>query len=77
MVESSEQAEELIQRVEAAYGAGGSIDRTDGLTIEHADWRFNIRRSNTEPVIRLNVEARNSKALLTEKVDGLLNIIRK
>ena len=76
-VESSEQAEELIQRVEVAYGAGGSIDRTDGLTIEHADWRFNIRRSNTEPVIRLNVEARNSKALLTEKVDGLLNIIRK
>ena len=76
-VDSSEQAEEIIKRIEAEYGSGGSLDRTDGLTVEYDSWRFNIRKSNTEPLIRLNVETRNSKALLTEKVDGLLNIIRK
>jgi phosphomannomutase len=38
--------------------AGASIDRLDGLTVEHADWWYNVRPSNTEPLLRLNVEAR-------------------
>jgi phosphomannomutase len=37
---------------------GASIDRLDGLTVEHTDWWYNVRPSNTEPLLRLNVEAR-------------------
>lgn len=42
-------------------GAGDSIDRTDGLTVEYPDWWFNLRPSNTEPLLRLNVEAANDE----------------
>ena len=38
--------------------AGASIDLLDGLTVEHADWWYNVRPSNTEPLLRLNVEAK-------------------
>jgi phosphomannomutase len=41
--------------------AGGSIDRLDGLTVEHDDWWYNVRPSNTEPLLRLNVEARTAE----------------
>jgi phosphomannomutase len=37
---------------------GASVDRLDGLTVEHADWWYNVRPSNTEPLLRLNVEAK-------------------
>jgi len=52
-----------------------SIDEIDGVSIEYADWRFNLRGSNTEPVIRLNVEAK-SKELMAEKREELLKLIR-
>ena len=41
--------------------AGASIDRLDGLTVEHGDWWYNVRPSNTEPLLRLNVEARTAE----------------
>lgn len=66
---------EVLSRVEAAY-PGGEIDRTDGLSIEFADWRFNLRGSNTEPVIRLNVESRGNSELMQAKTQELLAIIR-
>ncbi|HET7490021.1 MAG TPA: phosphomannomutase/phosphoglucomutase [Acidimicrobiales bacterium] len=47
----------VIERV-AAVHAGADQDRTDGLTIDHGDWWFNLRPSNTEPLLRLNLEAR-------------------
>jgi phosphomannomutase len=47
---------EAIARHEAAEGA--SVDRLDGLTIDHGDWWYNLRPSNTEPLLRLNVEAK-------------------
>ena len=53
-----------------------NVDETDGVSIEFEDWRFNLRGSNTEPVIRLNVEAK-SKDLMEEKRDELLQLIRK
>ena len=53
----------------------GKADTLDGLSIEFPDWRFNLRASNTEPVIRLNVETRGDKRLLQEKVQELLNEI--
>ncbi len=51
-----------------------SIDRTDGISLEFEEWRFNLRASNTEPVIRLNVETRANRALLDDRV-GELNAI--
>lgn len=51
------------------------IDHTDGLSIEFADWRFNLRGSNTEPLLRLNVETRNNQKLLKEKTEELLGKI--
>ncbi|MGW8313868.1 MAG: phosphomannomutase, partial [Desulfuromonadales bacterium] len=43
------------------------VDHTDGLSIAYADWRFNLRMSNTEPVVRLNVESRGDQRLMTQK----------
>jgi len=43
--------------VEAAGGALGTGDRLDGLTVDRGDWWYNLRPSNTEPLLRLNVEA--------------------
>ncbi|MGH2674596.1 MAG: phosphomannomutase/phosphoglucomutase [Actinomycetota bacterium] len=54
----------------------GRQDRLDGLTVEYDDWWFNVRASNTEPLLRLNVEAR-SESLLEEKTRELLAVIRK
>ena len=67
--------EKVLAQVEQQY-SDGDKDYTDGLSVEYPDWRFNLRRSNTEPVIRLNVETRANKTLLQEKTSELLNIIR-
>jgi phosphomannomutase len=49
------------------------VDKTDGISIELEDWRFNLRASNTEPVIRLNVEGRGNEALMHQKTQELLS----
>lgn len=64
----------VLEQIEATYAAG-EVDRTDGLSINFADWRFNLRGSNTEPLIRLNVEGR-SAALCDEKLSELSEAIR-
>ena len=66
----------VLQRVEGLYSQGGTIDRIDGLSIEYPNWRFNLRGSNTEPVIRLNVETRGDHDLMKAKTAELLAIIR-
>jgi phosphomannomutase len=55
---------------------GGKRDHSDGLSVEYDDWRFNLRISNTEPIIRLNVESRGNIELMKEKTDELLKAIR-
>ena len=67
---------ETLARVEGAY-PGGIIDRLDGLSIEFENWRFNLRGSNTEPVIRLNVETRGDAVLMKQKTAELLGLIRQ
>jgi phosphomannomutase len=63
----------VLTRVEAQYQAGALVlDRTDGLSLEFPAWRFNLRKSNTEPVLRLNVETRQAPALLKQKTGELL-----
>jgi phosphomannomutase len=65
-----------LQRVEARYLAEAlAVDRTDGLSLEFPDWRFNLRKSNTEPVLRLNVETRQDPALLKGKTGELLALM--
>ncbi len=63
--------------VEARYGAAALLlDRTDGLSCEFPEWRFNLRSSNTEPLLRLNVEARGSEALMRAKTAELLELLK-
>jgi phosphomannomutase len=57
--------------------AGGATDFTDGLSMEFTDYRFNVRKSNTEPLLRLNVETRGNQKLLKQKTDELLTLIRE
>jgi len=65
-----------LHRVEARYQAEAvGLDRTDGLSLEFPAWRFNLRKSNTEPVLRLNVETRQDPALLKEMTDELLGLM--
>jgi phosphomannomutase len=66
--------EGAMRRVEEAY-AGGRVDHTDGLLVDYEDWWFSLRPSNTEPLLRLNVEARNAAAGETER-DKILSMIR-
>jgi phosphomannomutase len=66
-----------IARVEAQYAAGGEVTKIDGLSVEYPTWRFNLRGSNTEPMIRLNVESRGDKELMEQKTQELLQIIRQ
>lgn len=52
------------------------IDKTDGISLEFPEWRFNLRMSNTEPVVRLNVESRANKALVDEKTKEILALLQ-
>ena len=52
-----------------------SVDHTDGVSVEFERWRFNLRASNTEPLIRLNVESRGDETLMREKTAELLALI--
>jgi phosphomannomutase/phosphomannomutase/phosphoglucomutase len=65
-----------IKRVENEYGGvARHVDYTDGLSIEFDDWRFNLRTSNTEPLVRLNVESRGDEALMRAKTEELLSLL--
>lgn len=63
-------------RVERAFGpAAEGRDDTDGLSLSFATWRFNLRLSNTEPILRLNVETRGDPALLADRVAAMTSLI--
>ncbi|MET0293333.1 MAG: phosphomannomutase, partial [Steroidobacteraceae bacterium] len=69
-------AKAVLARAQAKYEPGSkSIDFTDGLSIEFDNWRFNLRASNTEPLVRLNVESRGDDALMREKTVELLKLM--
>ena len=70
-------AQEVLDRIEKDYGAKGKVTKVDGLSVEFDNWRFNLRKSNTEPVIRLNVETRQDEKLCQEKTAELLAEIRR
>jgi phosphomannomutase/phosphomannomutase/phosphoglucomutase len=65
-----------IAEVERTYlSVALAVDHTDGLSVEFPDWRFNLRCSNTEPVLRLNVASRENELLMKEKTRELLQLI--
>ena len=70
-------AADALMRVEAHYAdLPHQIDRTDGLGMDFGDWRFNLRASNTEPLLRMNVETRGDQALMEQRRDEILDLIK-
>lgn len=66
----------VIQAVLTRYlSEGGELMRIDGIGVEFPDWRFNLRSSNTEPLLRLNVETRGNEALMRSKTEELRALI--
>jgi phosphomannomutase len=66
----------VLSKVEEVYREQAqSIEHVDGLSMAMGEWRFNLRMSNTEPVVRLNVESRGDSALMAAKTAELLNLI--
>ncbi len=69
-------AAEALKQVEAHFsGLPHQIDRTDGLGMDFGNWRFNLRASNTEPLLRMNVETRGDHALMEQRRDEILDLI--
>ena len=66
----------VIAAAEATYGPKAlNVEHVDGLSVEYPDWRFNLRKSNTEPILRLNVEARGDDWLMQRQTGELLALI--
>jgi phosphomannomutase len=66
-----------LAAIECRYAGGAlAVDRTDGQSYEFPDWRFNLRTSNTEPLIRLNVEARGSERLMRERTREIVEMLK-
>jgi phosphomannomutase len=66
-----------LAAIESRYAGGAlEVDRTDGQSYEFPDWRFNLRTSNTEPLIRLNVEARGSERLMRERTREIVEMLK-
>ena len=70
-------ASTCIERVQKHFiSKADSIDELDGLSVSFVNWRFNLRKSNTEPLVRLNVETRGDHDLLKEKTEELKKLIK-
>jgi phosphomannomutase len=65
-----------LAELEERFGPEGAVSHLDGLSVEEGDWHFNVRPSNTEPLLRLNLEAR-SQELMERKRDEVLGVIRE
>jgi phosphomannomutase len=64
-----------IAEIEARY-ADGEIGHLDGVSVDYPDWHFNVRPSNTEPLLRLNLESLTSREDMERRRDELLGLIR-
>jgi phosphomannomutase len=64
-----------LQEIKERFGQEGEVSHLDGISIEAEDWHLNVRPSNTEPLLRLNLEAR-SKELMERKRDEVLAVLR-
>ncbi|MBP7147068.1 MAG: phosphomannomutase [Acidobacteria bacterium] len=75
-LELADPARALELVLERYAPAALAIDRLDGVSAEFAEWRFNVRPSNTEPLVRVNLETRGDRELLAAKTDELLAVLR-
>jgi phosphomannomutase len=68
-----------LQSIESHFQSNNPLrlDKTDGLSMDFEQWRFNIRKSNTEPVVRLNVESRGDVGLMQTQRDAILRMIKE
>ncbi|MGC0894222.1 phosphomannomutase CpsG [Pantoea agglomerans] len=67
---------EKIEIIKERYVSEESVlNLTDGISVDFSDWRFNLRTSNTEPLVRLNVESKNNSALMNEKTADILALL--
>ena len=64
-----------LAELEERFGPEGTVSHLDGLSVESADWHFNVRPSNTEPLLRLNLEARSEEQMAAKR-DEVLAVIR-
>jgi phosphomannomutase len=64
-----------LQELKERYAAEATISHLDGISVDADGWHFNVRPSNTEPLLRLNLEAR-SRELMEQKRDEVLSLIR-
>lgn len=72
-----EKPAESIERVRLTYNEiARDFDATDGVSMEFDGWRFNLRSSNTEPVVRLNVESKGNERLMQQKTEELLSLLQ-
>ena len=67
-----EDARSALEKLEKTYSAEGKVSKLDGLSVDMGNWRFNLRASNTEPLLRLNVESRGDRQLCRAKVEALI-----
>jgi len=74
-IRSQDEIKQVLADFELKYRNAAKMEKVDGLSVEYPDWRANVRASNTEPIIRLNVEAKNHE-LLKEKTAEALAIIQ-
>jgi phosphomannomutase len=71
-------ANAAVEAVRVRYQPGSvKVEKVDGLSIEHPRWRFNLRSSNTEPLLRLNVESRGDAPLMQDKTAEILALIEQ
>src|SRR5690606_19128330 len=68
-------AQDIMEKLKTEYH-GGELSALDGIAISYPDWRFSVRTSNTEPLLRLNVEA-YEKSVMEQKRDELINLIER
>jgi phosphomannomutase len=67
---------EVLEKVERLYAKDAiAVEHVDGVSVEFEDWRFNLRASNTEPLVRLNVETRNDPELMRARTEELLKVV--
>ncbi|MBN9930974.1 phosphomannomutase CpsG [Pantoea agglomerans] len=70
-------AKEKIEMIKKHYVTDEcELNLTDGISVDFSDWRFNLRTSNTEPLVRLNVESKNNLALMNEKTTDILALLK-
>lgn len=72
----SQDPQAKMEEIAQVVGVDGEVEWIDGLSVRFDDWHFNLRPSNTEPLLRINLEA-TSKALMEQKRDAILKVIQR